>query len=251
MMKTPGIYIIQNKINNKVYIGASLNVYNRLCDHKVMLRGNKHHNEHLQASYNLHGEENFTFDILEECCEDFIFSQENYWCNILNSHDSKYGYNNQPTSPNGKERCSEKTKEKMRNSAEKRPIIAYTIYGEFYKTFSDLYKCADYFNTEAPNIHRKINIVSPKKYLIDSKSSKYIFVDDGDALSEIAMYWKNVFNELKECDGKYLIHDCFDKFIGKASSKDISRILNVKVSAVSNSANRGTYLKGLKITKCK
>lgn len=249
-MKSPGVYIIQNKINNKVYIGASLNVYNRLCDHKVMLRGNYHHNDHLQTSYNKYGEENFTFDILEYCNAEFIFSQENYWCNMLDSHNPKYGYNNQPTSPNGKEKCSEETKKKMSNSADKRPVVVYTIYGQFYKQFPDLYKCAEEFKTVAPNVHRKMNNI-PKKILIDSLSSMYIFADVKTDINHIKESYNSIFLKLKNCEGPYQVTDCFGNFIGNAKSKDISLILGVKVSSISNAVKNNKCLKGLKIVKLK
>jgi len=250
MMKLPGVYIIQNEINKKVYIGASLNVYNRLCDHKVMLRAGRHHNEHLQTSYNLYGEENFTFDILESCDSSLIFSQENYWCNMLQSHNREYGYNNQPTSPNGKERCSEETKKKMSNHAEKRPVMVYTIYGDFYREFSDLYTCAKEFETVAPNVHRKMNNI-PKKTLIDSKSSMFMFMDKGKSVDSVKNWYDDVILKLGSCDGNYELYTCFGTLVGKASSSDISSILNVKLSTVSNAVARKTYLKGLKIIKCK
>lgn len=249
-MNHPGVYIIENVVNKKVYIGASRNVYTRLCDHKVMLRGNYHHNEHLQASFNFYGEENFTFDLLEECDEEFIFSQENYWCNMLNSHDSKYGYNNQPTSPFGKIKCSEKTKKLMSDAAEKREIDVYTIYGNFYKTFSDLYKCAKEFDTVAPNVHKKMNNI-PKKILIDSKSSMYIFVDKGKTIPHVKSWYDDVFSKLKSCEGPYKIYTCFGEYIGNASSRDICDAINVNISAISTSVQRGTHLKGLKFIKCK
>lgn len=247
MKNKAGVYIIQNLLNGKVYVGASRNVHSRLSDHKVALRGGYHVNLHLLSAYKKNGEHSFLFDVLEYCDERYIYSQENYWCNMLNAHNRKFGYNIDPTSPEGKIAVSEETKQRMSMSAPKRTIQAYTVYGEFYDMFSDLYKCAAHFDTVAPNIHRKMNNVSPKKYLIDSKSSRYIFVDDGDGLSEIAAYWKDVFNQIKCCNGKYLVYDCFDRFIGKASSKELSEILNVSLRSVANAVGRNTYLKTLKI----
>lgn len=97
-----GIYIITNLITNKYYIGCSINLKKRISKHKTLLRGNYHINEHLQSSFNKYGIDNFSFEILEECEEQFLYSQENYWCNLLNSHNRKYGYNILPTNPNGK-----------------------------------------------------------------------------------------------------------------------------------------------------
>jgi len=246
---SPGVYIIQNKINDKVYIGASRDTYNRLCMHKWRLRVNTHDNVHLQSAFNKYGEENFIFDVLEECDEKLIYSQENYWCKMLNAHDRKHGYNVDPTAPDGKCAVSNETKVKMSESAQKRPVRVHTIYGDFYKDFPDMYKCAEEFETVAPNVHRKMNNISPKKTLIDSKSSKYLFSDPDVSLDGVKAYWDDVFLKLNDCDGPYKIYTCFGTFIGNATSKDISIIMDVNQSAVSGAVGRNTYLKTLKIVK--
>lgn len=244
----PGVYIIQNKVNNKVYIGASRDVYNRLCMHKWKLRINTHHNLHLQSAFNKYGEDNFVFDTLEDCKEEFIFSQENYWCNMLNSHNKVYGYNIDPTSPIGKIAVSEETKDRMSMGAEKRPIVAYTIYGQFCKEFSDFYKCAAEFETVAPNIHRKMNNVMPKKFLIDSKSSRYIFTDKDFCIKHVQEHWNNIVNKIKnDCSGPYKVFDCFDNFVGTATLKQLSIVLNIGLSSLCQSIKRGTNVKTFKI----
>lgn len=60
-----GVYQILNKNNNKIYIGSSINLYRRFISHKNKLRKNIHPNQYLQNSYNKHGEEAFTFEILK------------------------------------------------------------------------------------------------------------------------------------------------------------------------------------------
>lgn len=246
----PGIYIILNTINNKAYIGASIDTYNRLCYHKVDLRNNNHDNIHLQFAYNKYGENNFEFDILENCDKEFIFSQENYWCNLLNTHNRNFGYNIDPTCPYRKIAVSDETKKRMSEKAEKRPVYVYTIYGEYFTKFDDLYKCGNYFKTAAANIHRKMNVLIHKKHLIDSLLTKYILIDASTNISDIKNYWNNIFFKLKSCKGKkYKIYDCFDKFIGTADSREICDILNCTISSISSSVGRGTYLKSLKITK--
>jgi hypothetical protein len=61
---------------------------------------------------------------------------------------------------------SDETRVRMSNSAPKRKVMVYTLYGEFYQSFTDLYKCAEHFNTAAPNIHRKMNMKFFKKNLM-------------------------------------------------------------------------------------
>lgn len=69
--KVSGIYIITNKINEKVYIGESLDIYRRWHEeHIPQLRKKRHYNRKLQNDFNKYGEENFCFEILERYSED-------------------------------------------------------------------------------------------------------------------------------------------------------------------------------------
>lgn len=71
-----GIYKITCWANGKVYIGATHNSHKRFEKHKWMLRHNKHHNCELQESWNLFGEENFSFEMIKECFEEDKFDEE-------------------------------------------------------------------------------------------------------------------------------------------------------------------------------
>jgi group I intron endonuclease len=93
VIKKSGVYIITCKSNDKHYIGYSVNITKRLNSHKSMLRTKKHPNQHLQAAYNLYGAENFSFEILEQYPDEFMASMENWWCNLLNTHDNRFGFN--------------------------------------------------------------------------------------------------------------------------------------------------------------
>ena len=62
-----GIYKIENIINKDCYYGSSKNVEKRLKRHKSELKKNKHINCILQRAWNKYEEENFLFEIVEEC----------------------------------------------------------------------------------------------------------------------------------------------------------------------------------------
>lgn len=90
-----GIYIIKNLITNKVYIGSTTRDFiKRWSIHRVFLRNGNHHSIRLQNSWNKHGEQNFSFEILE-IVEDknLIIEKENYYLDYYKSYDKHYGYN--------------------------------------------------------------------------------------------------------------------------------------------------------------
>lgn len=57
--KLSGVYEIRNTLNNKRYIGSSINIYRRWRDHKRMLNLSVHPNKHLQSAWNKYGEKHF------------------------------------------------------------------------------------------------------------------------------------------------------------------------------------------------
>lgn len=62
----PGIYAIKNTVNNRIYIGSSINLQERKCEHYRRLRLGEHCNPFLQADYNKHdGDEVYEFIALE------------------------------------------------------------------------------------------------------------------------------------------------------------------------------------------
>lgn len=69
-MDTPSanhfVYAIQNLINDKVYIGYSINPKNRISSHFTSLKKSVHANNHLQSAYNLYGRKCFTSLIYEK-----------------------------------------------------------------------------------------------------------------------------------------------------------------------------------------
>lgn len=152
--KLSGVYEIRNTLNNKRYIGSSINIYRRWRDHKRMLNLNVHPNKHLQAAWNKYGEKHFVFKILETCepiKDTILFLEQKYL-------DLKPEYNNSPTAgsnlgwkPNEefRARCRERMKGKMNipkeivklgihkaTEVKKKPVLQYTKDGNFIAEYS-------------------------------------------------------------------------------------------------------------------
>ena len=90
-----GIYSITNIINNKKYIGQSVDIKSRFRNHKWELRHNRHFNDHLQKSFNKYGENCFIFDIVCECKEEELDELERYYISYYNCMNPDYGYNSE------------------------------------------------------------------------------------------------------------------------------------------------------------
>lgn len=116
-----GVYTITNKIDNKIYLGCSIDVHARLKKHQRNLKNKKHPNNHLQSAYNKYGKENFSFEMLEYCEKEILYSQENYWANLLNVHNENFGYNISPTNPlNSHKHISKETRDKISIASKKK-----------------------------------------------------------------------------------------------------------------------------------
>lgn len=77
------IYIIKNTINDKVYIGQSIDANKRFIQHKNRSKINSD-NSILYAAMNKYGTENFYMEILENQIENYN-EQEIYWISKYNS----------------------------------------------------------------------------------------------------------------------------------------------------------------------
>lgn len=85
-----GIYCIENLVNNKKYVGQSIDIYKRWKDHIDDLEENKHYNVHLQRSWNKYGKDNFKFYVLEECDIDKLNQLEVFYVDKLDSYYNGY-----------------------------------------------------------------------------------------------------------------------------------------------------------------
>ncbi len=84
--KVCGIYKIVNKLDGKIYVGQSIDVYYRMNDiHKNC--------KYLFHALQKFGRENFEYSILEICEEKELDEREIYWIKKLKSHVSEDGYN--------------------------------------------------------------------------------------------------------------------------------------------------------------
>lgn len=116
---TIGIYCIENVINNKKYIGQSIEIENRWCKHRSELKKGKHDNDYLQKSWNKYGGNNFKFYILEECNVKDLDDRERYYIDVYHALDENYGYNLKTGGQDNNVVVSQDVKNKQRESLKK------------------------------------------------------------------------------------------------------------------------------------
>ena len=112
MNKVGCIYIIENIINNKVYIGQTVNFKSRKYHHLYRLKHNKHYNKELQKDYNRYGCNYFIFKVIQDNInkKDLKLCETN-WMNKYGGIDSCKIYNQEDIS-----HYSKQAKENMCNS---------------------------------------------------------------------------------------------------------------------------------------
>ena len=112
-----GIYRIYFFGNNKSYIGLTKSFKARKNQHLRMLREGSHCNIHLQRAFNIHGEDNFRIELIEECDKCDLDKKEKDYIEMYDSF--KNGFNlttggeNCNISEDVKKRISEKHKGKI------------------------------------------------------------------------------------------------------------------------------------------
>lgn len=110
---TSGIYRIACLINQKIYIGSAIDLRKRRREHFYSLRHNTHNNPKLQRAWNKHGEESFTFEVVEYVLPAFLLEREQYWFDKLKPFgDNGYNIDHIAGSRYGW-KASETTREKM------------------------------------------------------------------------------------------------------------------------------------------
>ena len=85
------IYIIENVINEKVYVGkASGYGLNRIQSHLYSLWKGKHHNRELQRDFYEYGIDNFRWNIIDTCPDNMAEELETKYIQVLENNTYLY-----------------------------------------------------------------------------------------------------------------------------------------------------------------
>lgn len=135
-----GVYKIEHIQSGNVYIGSSKQIYTRWKQHLNSLKNNKHHSSKLQSIWNKSTENNFRFEIVEECKisqllerEDFYIQEFDSFKNGFNMTESVFKYW-KTYSKYKKEIVQEKYKIEYAELKELLETIGYNIYFDIAPT---------------------------------------------------------------------------------------------------------------------
>lgn len=160
MDKVGGIYRITCTANNKVYIGLSSNLEQRIKTHISKLTHGTHINKHLQTAWDLYGENSFTFDIIEYCDDiNILKEREIFYISKYKSDNRKYGFN--ITAGGDGTKCfTDEIKEKMSISRTRNAVVRFDLNGNLIAEYRNVAFASNAVN----GIDENIRSCCDKKY---------------------------------------------------------------------------------------
>lgn len=211
-----GIYYITNKINNKKYIGSSIDVQKRLSTHFSRLKNNNHPNKYLQSAVLKYGLDNFEGKFIEECEADDLLDIEQ---DHINSNPKDQLYNlTFITGAGGYDSLSKE-------------CYLLGLDGNIQYKFDSIMDCS-----------REINVRINVSHSIDSGAiikNKYrlVTINFYNNNLELIKSWKNYSCKTKERSKNYklrqfLILEIDDKIIEFNNKKEVADYLNISIERV-------------------
>ena len=164
-----GIYKIQSKLDNRYYIGSSINIHKRWKEHKYELNNNRHSNSKLQNFVNKYSLDSLEFNIIEECSKKELLSKEQNYLDKLDENSFNICVSSCAPMTNRKHSISTLEKMSISQSKENNPMFGtkrpkYVIEA-LYKANKGRIK------TESEKLQRLINLPNRKEITINKDNT--------------------------------------------------------------------------------
>ena len=153
-----GIYMIQNCLSGKMYVGSSKNIKLRWDCHAKALKMGCHGNGRLQNAWTRYGESAFIFSVLEQVADqNHLICREQFWIDQLDSSNRDVGYNICSTagSPLGYKH-TEAAHEKMRLAATTKPPRSKDTFAKISAALKGRKHSAEHTEKQAATIRGRI-----------------------------------------------------------------------------------------------
>jgi len=234
------IYYITNMLNNKIYIGQTLNFVERATRHRRELFLNKHYSKHLQKSYNLGN--TFEIKILEICEIDELDNKEIFWISLLNTTNKKLGYNIYPGGNSLRGYVQSKESNQKRSNSLKgrkpnieslcKPVLSYdSKTGKFVKEYVSISETARQLNVRISSVSSSLlkQNFSIKNLIFKYKTDEF-FQETIDLIP----------NSRRDLKKKIVQRDLENNIIKVWTSREeISKHLNLTLVLIRLRLNRG------------
>lgn len=225
-----GIYIIENLINSKVYVGSTKRAFHtRKTKHINSLQNNNHGNEHLQNAWNKYGEDNFIFKIHIICEPQDCEKLEAFTIKDKQANNRKHGYNIASVKEykfDYKLSESERLKLSLRKqkiSKEKngllekerglnKGVLLYSINGNFIEKISSCKELSEKYKWTRSHISKVLNarrLYVDKNHIIifdndllteeDIKTTKNVKFTKEIYLYDLSLNYLNTYTSAKKC----------------------------------------------------
>lgn len=187
------IYVIKNKINNKVYIGATTqNIKSRFMQHTKMSTINKR-NYKIQCAVREFGKENFYCELLEIVDDEKMYEKERYYIKKYDSFNN--GYNSTLGGKGGKIFTDKETIEEIMSMYNDKKIGSVKIAQEFGVNYKTIVRLLNENGIDTEKWKEKSN-----KKLNSIKEELIKMYNEGYTYKELADY----YNVNPKTIGRYL-----------------------------------------------
>lgn len=231
--EVPGIYVIKNKLNNKYYVGQSINLKERLQRHRSKIRHNSKENLIYKSIFK-NGYNNFEYSIIEiieekENLKEILDNKEIYYINYYNSYYK--GYNQTKGGDKSLTGYKYTEEQKLKRSQISKQICSdgrfqiyiYDYYENKIYSFSNSVIAAKELNLTSGGVikYKNNKKVYRKRYIIDSNKESLL-----ERSKKLISPLKNKI-DLSE-------YSIFRKSHLNLSIKEVSKILNISETTVSS-----------------
>lgn len=220
------IYKWRNLINNKVYIGKSVDIAKRIREYRYEI--NRGHTRPIVSALRKYGFENFEFSIIEQCDElsnEELLQREQYWMDYYDSQNPDKGYNLLDSTETPAEVYSQGSKNvKARLNEDKVLAIREMIYlqnippAEVYKMFANEVSYDAFVKAHRGDTWKNVDtsMIRNINSEVDRKGKPKAKLTKEDVLE---------IRRLSEQE-KWTISEIYDKYLGVCTRGTIKRVVN-------------------------